>query len=187
MQLLAELFSEVLAPFDYFMDSEPAWLVFIVLSVLIAPFAVWLHELGHALAATRLLDEEVEITIGSFGKVLEAQIGSLRIRVNALSSPLGASGQASFAGARATARDVLLIALAGPAASACGLAITAVALAWAPPGLLRDALVIATLCGTVGVIGLVPLPLSRARHGRPAERSDGQLALEAARVLWQLR
>ena len=81
-----------------------------------------MHELGHALVAMRLLDAEVELTVGSIGKVLEAQWGSLQVRVNALGGQ--GQGQGSLDGARATARDMLLISLAGPAASACGLAVT---------------------------------------------------------------
>ena len=93
----------------------------------------------------------------------------------------------SLDGARATARDMLLISLAGPAASACGLVVTAVALAWVPPGLVHDALWVAMLFSVAATLSVVPLAVSRAAPGRPEVRSDGQLALAAARVLWQLR
>lgn len=168
-----------------FLTSEggPSLLALVVLSLFVVPLVVWVHELGHALVAMRLLDAEVELTVGSVGKVLEAQWGSLQVRVNAL----GGQGQVSLDGARATARDMLLISLAGPAASACGLVVTAVALAWVPPGLVHDAIWVAMLFSVAATLSVVPLAVSRAAPGRPEVRSDGQLALAAARVLWQLR
>jgi len=149
--------------------------------------AVEIYAMARADSAGLLLreqrDDEVELTVGSVGKVLEAQWGSLQVRVDAL----GGQGQVSLDGARATARDMLLISLAGPAASACGLVVTAVALAWVPPGLVHDALWVAMLFSVAAALSVVPLAVSRAAPGRPEVRSDGQLALAAARVLWQLR
>jgi hypothetical protein len=76
-----------------------------------------------------------------------------------------------------------LIALAGPAASLLGFVVTVWALSAAPSfGLLHDLLWGATAVGAFGVLNLVPFKL----HGKPGEaplRSDGRLALDAARVV----
>jgi hypothetical protein len=87
-----------------------------------------------------------------------------------------------FDASRATIRDVLLIALAGPAASLAGTVISAWALSAAsPPGVVHDLLWAATLTGVFGVLNLVPLRLQEGRTG-PTFRSDGRLALDALRL-----
>jgi hypothetical protein len=85
------------------------------------------------------------------------------------------------------ARDVLLIAVSGPAASLLGTVLSAWALsAAAPSGVLHGLLWAATAAGVVGVLNLVPLSL-RDRRDDPPIASDGRIALDAARVLRALR
>jgi hypothetical protein len=77
---------------------------------------------------------------------------------------------------------VLLIAIAGPAASLVGVVLTARGLsACAPAGVVHDLLWAATLGGVFGVLNLVPLSFQERRDG-PAFRSDGRVALDALRV-----
>ncbi len=102
--------------------------------------------------------------------------------INALEQPNHASGAAEFDASHATARDVLLIAVAGPAASLVGTVLTAWALSAAPEsGVFHDLLWAATLGGVFGVLNIVPLTLQE-RRGGPSFRTDGGLALDALRV-----
>jgi hypothetical protein len=96
-------------------------------------------------------------------------------------------GVAEFDATDATARDVLLIALAGPAASLVGTMLTAWALsACSPSGVLHDLLWAATLGGAFAVLNLVPITFQEQRDGPPV-RTDGRLALDALRVARALR
>jgi hypothetical protein len=165
-----------------FMDSSPAFPI-VLLYIAIAGMAVTLlHELGHAAAARRLLGGDVQVSVGSVGKLAELQLGQIKVAVNALEHPNRASGAAEFDASRATARDVLLIALAGPAASLAGTVLTAWALSAASPsGVLHDLLWSATLGGVFGALNIIPLTIHEGRDG-PAVRTDGRLALDALRV-----
>jgi hypothetical protein len=170
-----------------FMDSSPAFPIGLLYLAVAAVPVTLVHELGHALAARRLIDGDVQVSVGSAGKLAEIQLGKVALAVNALSHPAGAAGVAEFDASRATARDVLLIALAGPAASLAGAVLTAWALSAASPsGLLHDLLWAATLGGVFGVLNLVPLSFHERRDG-PAVRTDGRLALDALRVARALR
>jgi hypothetical protein len=165
-----------------FMDSGPP-LVVGLLYIAIAGIAVTLlHELGHAVAARHLIGGEVQVSVGSVGKLAELQLGQIKVAVNALEHPSRASGVAEFDASRATARDVLLIAVAGPAASLVGTVLTAWALSVAPTsGVLHDLLWAATLGGVFGVLNIVPLTLQEGRDGPPL-CTDGRLAVDAIRL-----
>jgi hypothetical protein len=103
------------------------------------------------------------------------------MRINAFARPDRAGGLATFDASRATPRDMLLIALAGPAASLVGFVVAAWAMSGAPHGLLRDLLWAATGDSAFAVLNLVPLTLSE-RRGGSALRTDGRIALDALRV-----
>src|SRR3954453_16467633 len=79
-----------------FMDSGPG-LPMTLLCLVIAGIPVTLlHELGHAIAAYRLLGSEVDVSIGTVGKVAEMRLGEVAVSVHALSglsAPLGCSGR----------------------------------------------------------------------------------------------
>jgi hypothetical protein len=170
-----------------FMDSSPGFPVGLLYLAVAAMPMTLLHELGHAVVARRLLDGEVQVSVGSAGKLAEMRLGQIALSVNALSHRGGAAGVASFDASRATARDVLLIALAGPAASAVGVVLSAWGLsACSPSGALHDVLWAATLAGIFGVLNLVPLTFQERRDGAPL-RTDGRLALDARRAARALR
>ena len=172
---------------DDFMLSGPgmpAVFVYIVLGAI--PVTV-IHELGHAFAARRLLDTSVDIGIGSFGELARVQFGEISMRVNALASPLGVAGSAEFDASDAYARDVLLIALAGPAASAIGTAVAMAALAVVPgDGFIHHVVWAAVGIGVLGVLNVIPFKYQERANG-PVHQSDGWLALHAARTMYALR
>jgi hypothetical protein len=170
-----------------FMDSSPGLPIGLLYLAVAGIPVTLLHELGHAVVARRFLGGEVQVSVGTAGKLAEMRLGQIALSVNALSSPLTASGVARFDGSRATARDVLLIALAGPAASFVGAVLSAWGLsAGSPSGALHDLLWAATLAGIFGVLNLVPLAFQE-RRDRPPVRTDGRVALDALRVARALR
>jgi Zn-dependent protease len=165
-----------------FMDAGPGLPVSLLYLAFAAIPVTLLHELGHAVAARRLLGGDVQVAVGSVGKIAGVRLGQVALAVNALSHPGRAGGSAEFDASRATARDILLIALAGPAASLAGTVLTAWALSAASPsGMLHSVLWAATFAGAFGVLNLVPLTLQEGRDGPPL-RTDGRLALDALRV-----
>ena len=166
-----------------FLESAPSgvlWLVFFVAASIPITFV---HELGHALVARRRLGGEVEIVVGTVGKIAELQLARIRISINALADPRAAAGTATFDVHRATARDVLLIALAGPTASLACAALTGCAMSLLPPGRAHDALWAATFAGVFSLLlNLVPYKLTKRRK-LAGVSSDGLLALEALRLM----
>jgi hypothetical protein len=136
--------------------------------------------------ARRLIGGEVQVSIGSSGKLAELRLGEVALSVHALSHP-GKAAVAEFDGSRATARDVLMIALAGRAASLVGTVASAWALSAASPsGVLHDLLWAATFVGVFGVLNLVPFTFQEKRDG-PSIRTDGRLALDALHAARALR
>jgi membrane-associated protease RseP (regulator of RpoE activity) len=174
---------DMAAAFQSFMNSSPGLpLLLIYLAVAGLP-VVLLHELGHAIAARRLLGGEVNVSVGTAGTLAELRLGEVALTIKALSHPGSASGMAEFEASRATARDVVLIALAGPAASLAGTVLTAWALsAVAGPGVVSGLLWAATATGAMCVLNLVPLTLEE-RGGGAWLRTDGRLALDALKVV----
>ena len=169
-----------------FMASSPGLPISLLYIIVAAIPVTLLHELGHAVAARRLLGGDVQVSVGSAGKIAEMRLGDIAVSVNALGHPARVAGLAEFDGSRATARDVALIALAGPAASLVGTAITGWLFASTSAGVVDDLLWAATGAGVFGVLNLVPITFQERRNG-PAMRSDGRLALDALRVARALR
>ncbi len=166
-----------------FMQSSPPLPIGLLYIAIASIGVTFLHELGHAVAARRLIGGEVWVSVGSVGEIAELQLGRIKVAINALEHPNRVSGAAEFDASRATARDVLLIALAGPAASLAGTVLTAWALSAAPSsGVVHNLLWAATLGGVFGVLNLVPLTIHE-RRGGPVIRTDGRLALDALRVV----
>lgn len=170
-----------------FMDASPPFpLMLLYLALGAIPVTV-VHELGHALAARRLLGTPVHITVGSVGKLAELELGQISVSLNALTSPARVSGSAIFDASRARALDILLIALAGPAASAVGLLVSLALLGAAPiTGFAHDVIWAATAAGVFSVLNLIPFSFQEHRGG-PSLQTDGRLAVDAARALRALR
>ena len=162
----------------------PALLVYLVAA---AVAVILLHKLGHALAASWRLRDPVHISLEGTGTLLSIRIRRLRLDVNALSHAAERPSSSSVAAVRASARDVVLVALAGPAASLLSSVIAACALSLAPGGgAVHGLLWAVTVMGLVGALPILPLVLQE-RPGGPRLRTDGRLALEAARVVGGLR
>ena len=97
--------------------------------------------------------------------------------------PDTAAGTATFDAQRATARDVLAIALAGPLVSLVATAVTGWLLRWTPGGALHAVLWSLTFAGVfLSVFNLVPFKVQERGSARPFY-SDGMLALEALRLM----
>jgi hypothetical protein len=161
--------------------AAPGYLLVATIPVVLA------HELGHAIVAARRLGGPVHISVGGTGALLRVRLRRLTLAVNAVPRRSGADGFASFDAARATARDVTLIALAGPAASLLCAVLGAIALSSsARTSVVHNFMWAVTAVGLLGVLNLVPFDLQE-RRGGPRLRSDGRLALEAARASRALR
>jgi hypothetical protein len=171
-----------LGTFVEFMDMMPrgAWLL--VLFVAVGIPTTLIHELGHAATARRRLGGDVAVSVGNTTPLATLRWGRVTANINAFSKPGAVAGSASISASQATARDVLLIALAGPAASLAQFAICAPLYAMVSPGLLHDVLWMATAGGAGGfLINLVPMRLHENDTGRTIA-TDGRLALDALRA-----
>jgi hypothetical protein len=111
-----------------FMESGPPMpAAFLYIAVGSVPVTL-LPELGHAFAARRVLGSEVEVSVGNAGKIAQVRLGQIDATINVASHPGRAAGIATFEASRATAEQVLWIALAGPLASLAGVVLAAAAL-----------------------------------------------------------
>ena len=129
-----------------FMNGSPSLLAFWVYLLIAGLPIILLHELGHALVAVRRLDADVEVTVGNAAKLAQLRLGQVNASIFALRSPLGPAGSASFDASRATAQDVVWIALAGPVVSAIGLVLAMFCFSAAPAdGFVHDMLWAAVL------------------------------------------
>lgn len=173
--------------FDEAMLAAPIWLFVLTSAIVLIP-VVLAHEFGHALMARRLLpDEPVKITAGSAFEVAQLRLGELSISVNALASPIGQAGVTEFDASRAYARNIVLIALAGPAASTLALLLSIAALSVAPGiEVVRLAISCSILLNAFGVLNIIPLAYRNRRKG-PVHHTDGRVVLDAVRVMHALR
>jgi hypothetical protein len=174
--LLRDLAGEI----ERFMRVEPGMPVALAYLVGMAVPTALLHELGHALAAGRRLGVPLYISVGGTGKLVRIHLRRLRMAVNALPLPFG---YASFGASRASANALLLVALAGPAASFCGFVVAAVALASvAQTGVVHNLLWAAAATSLARVLlSIVPLELKERRDGTRL-RTDGRVAFAALRA-----
>lgn len=170
-----------------FLDASPPLLLCLLYNAIVIIPLVLLHEYGHAVAASSLLGVSVEVSFGTAGQVAQFRLGQIVATVNAVNDPLGVGGQASFDASRATARDIVWIAVAGPLTSLAGTVFTALLLSTTPRhGVAHDLLWAATLTGVLATLNIVPFTY-RQRRGGPLIRTDGRLALDALRVILALR
>lgn len=169
-----------------FMDSGPGFPKVLLHAAITTIPVTLIHELGHAIAARRLLDTPVSVAIGSIGEIARVRLGEISMSINAIGSP-GVAGSAEFDAADAGARDILYIALAGPAASAAGLIVSVWALSMTSSGgFLHGVIWTTVLGGAFCVLNLIPFRYQDSRNA-PIHQSDGRLALDAARTLRALR
>jgi hypothetical protein len=176
------LYGPAAAVSDY-LDTGPGLPVALACLAIVAIPATLLHELGHALAALALLDTPVGVAVGSFGKVAEVRLG----QIAAAGAPVGAVRPATFDAGRAEARDILWIAVAGPAMSLIAMLASIAALSLAPAhGVAHDLFWAAAIVNAIGVAHLLPVKL-RDRPDGATLLTDGRLALDAARTLRALR
>jgi hypothetical protein len=146
-----------------------------------------LHELGHALAAARRLGDPVHISVGGTRRLLRIRFRRLTMAVNALPYRASLGGYDSIDASRASARDLLLVALAGPLASLTGFLAAAIALSSvSTSGSWHDLLWAAAVTNLAACVSIVPLEL-RERRGGPRLRTDGRLVLDAVRARRALR
>ena len=170
-----------------FMDSAPPFWVSLVWIVVAGIPATLIHELGHAVAARRLLDAEVDVSVGSAAKIAQVRLAGVTATINALPHPGKAAGFASFDDAGARAIDALWIAVAGPLASLCSLVVSAWLFSAAPDtGLVHGFLWAVVALSFGGILTLIPFTFEERRNG-PQMRTDGRLALDALKVIWAVR
>lgn len=149
-----------------------------------------IHEGGHLAAAWLTGQRDLAMSVGEYGRVIERRLGNVRLRLSAVSAPWRAAGSVRFEAAQMMARAMLLIALAGPAASFAGATATALLASSVESRALSEFFVMATVLGLgTGVFNLVPLTLTEGTRRRPGSRiqTDGRHALSALAVLRELR
>jgi hypothetical protein len=171
-----------------FLNASPGMPATLLYVSIAAIPVILVHELGHALMAARRLGAPVHVSVGATGRLLRVHFRRLTMAVNALPHPHGLGGYATFDASRASAFDLLLVALAGPAASLCSFALAALALATSPAaGVVHDVLWAATLDSLAWLLlNIVPLEVQERREG-PKLRTDGLLALQAMRAVRAFR
>jgi hypothetical protein len=82
--------------FTRFLRASPGFpVVFMYLTLAGIPVTL-LHELGHAAIARRRLGGEVQVSVGTAGKIANVRLGQITMFINALSHPGRAAGRASF-------------------------------------------------------------------------------------------
>jgi hypothetical protein len=164
------------------MNAGPGLIPMMVYTAIVSIPLILVHELGHAVAARARLGTSVDVVVGTVGKAAQLHVRDINIRINALAAPVGRVGTASFDASRVTARDMIWIALAGPAASAVGGAICALGYASVGEGVAHDVLWAATGFSVLAVVlNLMPFGY-RDRVDAQEVATDGHVMLEALRI-----
>jgi hypothetical protein len=135
--------------------------VVLLIGFLNAPVLISLHELGHAIAVVARRLPLKGLKVGD-ETLVTLTAGAFRVEMGRVTGNSDVGGYVVYDGRTASPLDVLLISLAGPAASALGVLATAW-LAWATRsvGMVSLLLGLATLGGLWGSVGnLVPRRLA---------------------------
>ncbi len=172
---------ELVETFVAFMDRVTLVdaLVLMLVSPIVAPGVVLIHEAGHALAAFALRRRVAELKVGDDVPVLALRIGGFRMRLGAITGKGDVAGFIRYDGAEATARDTLAIAIAGPLASLAGALVTGAAAVWAwPLAGLSPLFALATLGGFICCVANL-----RVSGDGPESWSDGVWVRAAWRVM----
>jgi hypothetical protein len=164
-----------------FMDGLTLFdaLVTAVSGTVVAFLVVLIHEIGHLIAAVTLRQRVAELVVGDDNPLLTVRAGGFQLRLGTITGSGDTAGYVVYDGTRATPRDALVIALAGPFASLAGAIITGLTIpvVWSHAGI-AFAMVAATAFGLLCFVGnLVP----SGEH--PASWSDGRWAQVAWRAL----
>jgi hypothetical protein len=164
------------------MQSGPPLVQWVVALYLVVPAVTLLHEAGHAVAARLRLPGRVRIRLGREPARRVATVGGVEVHVGTLLQPIGITGVCEYEATGMTAADAVVIALAGPAATAVGLLVSIRLLGGVAPGTFPHALVWqATMAqGFSLVLTLLPVRYSE-RRGSPRFSSDGAVVLDAFR------
>ncbi len=183
----------LLEMFDDAMNGTNFVVVLLVWIPIQSLLVVVVHEGGHMLAALARRQPGVEVRIGGGQSVvLESRLRGVRLRLANPGFLRAGANQVRWSAERTTILDLLIIALAGPAASFLG----GVACLWLAyrsnwTSGLHDFLTLAgfNLIAFGCVLNLIPFTLSEGTRRRPgvAVRTDGQLILEALRLVASLR
>jgi hypothetical protein len=164
--------------------SVPA--VFVYLMAAAVPAAL-LHELGHGLMAAWRFGGPVHVSVGGARKLLRVPLRRLAMAAGSPAEREQVGPDPFLDAMRGSAREVMLVALAGPAASLLGFALAAGALSLAPAGgSWHDFLWAATGVSLLGVLTIVPLKFEERRGGSRV-RTDGRMAFDALRAARALR
>jgi hypothetical protein len=180
--------TSLLQAFYDLMESQPGFPQWLFAQLIVLPLTVLLHEIGHAAAAAWRTQAGIELEVGVGPIAWRGKLARIDMEVRPLISPVGPAGAVSFDAAQATAKDVLLVALAGPAISLLGTVMAWVWFVSADEGTaLSTLLAVAAATGLfVTVLNLIPMSI-RDRHGAVTWRTDGWHVLSAAKVLISLR
>jgi hypothetical protein len=166
--------------------SPPAPGLFLYLAAAAIPVML-VHELGHTLVAVRRIGAPVSASGGSTRQLVRIRLRRLSFMVNELGRRADHERSASLSAARTSARDVALIALAGPLTSlVCLLAAEAGLWASHESGFLHNVFWAIAVVSVLGVFSILPLELQERPGGRRV-RTDGRVALYAARAVRTLR
>lgn len=152
--------------------------------LLVTPVSVLLHELGHAVAATLLAGEDVELRVGNAGPAARRRIAGVEIEARAVAAPWRIDGLTTFNPDRCPPGAIVAIALAGPLCSAVACLVAGkLVLALETGSFLYTVLGQAVIMNGIGVIlCLVPMTVSERRDG-PSFETDGLVALRALRLV----
>jgi Zn-dependent protease len=145
--------------------------------VLGGPVTLW-HEIGHAVAARRRVPGRVAIFVGIAPRRWRFALGGIEFAVSPLTAPLGPAGECVYEG-WPTAGDAAVIAAAGPAATAAGLAVTLAAIKLAP-GAIPPPVVAGSVLIQAFALVFNLVPLTYTHRGR-AYPTDGRKLLDALR------
>lgn len=171
---------DALESFQAFMDegSLVDVALMLVISAIGTVLMVAVHEGGHALAALLTGNRVRELRVGDSDDV-SLTAGSFRLRLGRLGGDGDVGGYVIYDGQSATPRQILAIALAGPAANVLGAALIA-ALSLRAEGMLSVVLLLWMLASlATAIANLRP----SGDPETPAEWSDGRWA----QVAWAAR
>ena len=179
---MTEALYTILKPFHDFMMSAPGFPWFLLYFALAFIPACLVHELGHGIAACRLIPGAVKIVVGAGPTLAAFRIGRLRVDLHLWPSLKKVDGYTLYDTSKATLGAVFLIAIAGPIASLIGGVGSALLFSAAPDsGVLHDFLWAVTFDG-FGAVVLCGLPYTLEDPDGRTYPTDGRIALDVLKA-----